>query len=488
MKRQRGLTLSFARDHLTEAETAQWVLPETSELSAEIAEFHFDSRLIQPGDAFIATAGARVDGHDYARQAVERGAGLVLCERPVDVGGSAPVCVVQSSVAALRSLAGAWHRRLRIPTVVVAGSVGKTTTKEFIAALLRGQLGASSVLSTRGNQNGFLGIPLQLLRLRAHHAVAVLEVGIDAPGAMAQHMDLIRPVHALVTAIAEEHLDALGDLEQVAAEETAVYYAALRRQGRAFVNLDDERLASAAALLNGELVRRYRMGPLAYGKPEARDVKAHVDGDELVFEHPLSLRLPLPLPGAHNAANLLAATAVALEWGATPISLRRGLTTFEAPPLRNEIIELKNGSRIYSDVYNASPASMRAAMSTSETLRGDGALWMVLGDMLELGVAEAQYHRDLAVPIAAAGPAGVVMIGSRMAALFAELQDSPGPGVAVDTAHLETTEAVVDWLQSRVKPGDLVMVKGSRGLALERVVEGLRAAVGTPTTPESPAL
>jgi UDP-N-acetylmuramoyl-tripeptide--D-alanyl-D-alanine ligase len=324
-----------------------------------------DSRKIRGGELFVAVKGETHDGHDYIGKALQAGAAAILCERlsedaAAQAGASgAAVWVVSDVQQAYRKLASAWRRGFSIPVIVVAGSNGKTTTKEFLSAILRGKF--PSVLKTQGSQNGFLGIPMTLLELRAEHGASVIEVGIDDVGAMAQHIDCVRPTQAVLTVIGPEHLENLKDVATVAREELIALQDTVAMRGRVAIHLDDPWIAPFAATAPRAASSCFTLTE-ADEHPEAQ-VRGRITANGTLAVETQSERfeLPLPLPGRHNAQNLLAAVATALQAGLTSTEISRGLEGFSGAEGRSQVRPLAPARRVICDYYNASPVSMKAA-------------------------------------------------------------------------------------------------------------------------------
>jgi UDP-N-acetylmuramoyl-tripeptide--D-alanyl-D-alanine ligase len=425
---------------------------------------------VTPGALYFAVETSEMNGHTFLLDAAARGAFGWVCRR-----GRAPgldfgidVFEVESPLASLREVAAVWRARFDLPVVVVAGSVGKTTTKELLAAMLRGRY--QHVLATPGNLNGFYGIAATLADLDAGHDAAVVEVGIDEPGAMDDHMRIVAATHAVVTAVAAEHLEKLHDVETVAKEETRALAATATRGGTTAVNMDDPYIRAWADASHGGRRIGFSMGEatpasdtVLVGRrlPDARTLE--LDGLGLRREP-----LPVPLPGRHNAQNVLAAAAVARTLGLSAGEMASGLATFRPVPGRCSI-ERIGGLTVIGDYYNASPASMLAAFEfLSETGKPR---WACLGDMLELGDSEQRLHRDLASPIVEAAIEHVLLIGRRMAWLADELRERGYPGdLAVHKSH----DALANDVRARAVPGDIVLIKGSRGAGMEKILAILK--------------
>jgi UDP-N-acetylmuramoyl-tripeptide--D-alanyl-D-alanine ligase len=315
------------------------------------------------------------------------------------------------------------------------------------------------VLVTEASQNGFQGVPTTLLRLRREHNAAVIEVGIDEPDSMIQHLELVQPTAGLLTSIGPEHLEKLIDLDTVEEEEGMLFTVLEARRGLAAVNLDDERIARQAEQLEKARVLSYSLVD-----PKAT-IRGCVVAGELLVEGLGAF--PLPLEGSHNARNLLGAVALARGLGLTGDEMRTGLATFRAPPGRSEVHEWR-GCRVLVDTYNANPSSVEAAF---ETMGSGARSWVCLGDMLELGKFEEPMHRDLAEPILARGVAHVLLFGPRMKFLEAELRSR---GFSGELRHFGSQEEMAAHLAAGVRAGDVILLKGSRGMKMEKVWESLR--------------
>ncbi len=437
---------------------------------AGFARIVTDSRKVGASDLFVAIRGEAFDGHDFIEASIQKGATGILCEkdRIGELASRHPgvaffgVADVQS---AYRVLGSAWRSRFKIPVIVIAGSNGKTTTKEFLSALLQGRY--PSVLKTIGSQNGFLGIPMTLLDLREHHGAAVIEVGIDDVGAMIQHIDCVRPTHAVLTVIGPEHLENLKDIPTVAREELLALSETLKLGGKVAVNLDDPWIAAARGNVTFSLE-----SPAAL-RGWVRDLETlHVQ-----LEGGASFELPLPLPGRHNAQNLLAATAVAHLVGLSAEEIRQGILKFQGAEGRSQVRELAGPVQVICDYYNASPVSMKAAFELlASTGTPHARRWACLADMKELGENELQFHRDLATGLLATRPAGILLHGTRMQSLLAELKSRGYPGLL---EHHESPEAIASALRPHLGAGDVVLIKGSRSMKMEKTWEALKG--GTPS-------
>lgn len=439
-----------------------------------------DSRTAGGGALFFAIRGDKFDGHAFLADVGKVGAGGAVVTHGTKLPpGTEDLTVyfVDDTLEAIRKLAAVRRAKFEGPLVAVAGSVGKTTTKEFLAAVLRGRY--RRVLKTEGSQNGFLGVALTLLRLDAADEAAVIEIGIDAPGAMAKHLEIVRPTAAVVTTIAEEHLENLISLEIIAREECLPLQWVARHGGIAAVNADDPWLAPLCT--HGDFAKATRYALLQDAPPrrdgllwaevdrKSRTLHVHAFQGKTAF-------FPIPLPGDHNARNLLAAVAIAHGMGLSETQIRNGLATFEAPKGRSELRALSNGAQIVCDYYNASPASMRSGLEMMSQIAKSraGTTWACLADMLELGADEERLHRELADPLIKSTAGHILLTGPRMKALHDELLKRRAPGQVL---WFENPEQLGAAIARGIKGADTVLIKGSRGMRMERALEALEKSL-----------
>ena len=441
--------------------------------SRELAGVVIDSRKVTPGSLFVALRGERQDGHDFVADAFGRGAVAALVSRAVPGGWptwpvqgawpegavEGPVCLqVPDVLVALQEVASAWRSRCRCRVVAVTGSVGKTSTKEAIAQVLarRGR-----VLKSEGNLNNEIGLPLTLLHLRAEHQWAVVEMGMYAPGEIARLVEIARPAVGVVTNVGPVHLERLGSIEAIARAKAELPQG-LPAEGVAILNGDDERVRAMAEVTRAHAIT---FGLGAGCDLRATDVESHgLAGLAARFHHQGHVhQVRLPWLGRHNVYVALAAAAVGAAEGLAWSEITEGLA--EAGTLgRMAILAGHAGSTILGDTYNACPASMLADLDLLAELQGRRLA--LLGDMLELGAYEEEGHRQ--VGRRAAEVLDVLATVGPRAHWIAEEARRCNPGLAV-TAWQDREEAAA-WLRSQLMPGDYVLVKGSRGMALDQVV------------------
>ncbi|MHB9145177.1 MAG: UDP-N-acetylmuramoyl-tripeptide--D-alanyl-D-alanine ligase [Symbiobacteriia bacterium] len=457
---------------------------------AQITGVAIDSRQVQPGDLFVAIRGERVDGHAYVPVAVARGATAVLVEAispewrlPAGVA----VIRVADPVLALGRL-GLYHRR-RFPglrVTAVTGSVGKTTTKDLTAAVLAQGF---RLLKTEGNLNTEIGLPLTLLRLTPAAQAAVLEMGMRGPGQIEYLASLAEPRVGVITNIGRTHLELLGSEENIMRAK-AELVAALPQDGFAVLNNDDPWTPAVAEHTRARIIRYgWERGAGMAGEPgavsgprprpdvTAADVRGlGPAGTSFRLVTPAGAAdLLLPLPGRHNIANALAAAAVGHAWGLSPEQIAAGLAAARISDKRLNVIEVGSVT-VINDTYNASPVSTRAAL---EVLAGfqAGRRLAVLGNMLELGEYAAAGHREVGEAAARLGVDRLVCVGD-LAANIAVGACAAGLPAEHVTA-VPDNQAAAAALAGLVRPGDAVLVKGSRGMAMEQIVAALEQQWGT---------
>jgi UDP-N-acetylmuramoyl-tripeptide--D-alanyl-D-alanine ligase len=422
--------------------------------STQVRGITTDTRKIGKGDVFLALKGERFDGHDYLRDAVRDGASAVIASRVPKLGSlGVPIYEVGDTLVALGALANYWRRAWGKTIIGVAGSNGKTSTKDLLKASLSR---AYAVHATTGNLNNRVGVPLSLLALPPEADVAVIELGTSLPGEVAILRDIARPDIALVTSIAEEHLEGLGDLAGVLREEAAVY------DGVA-VGIAPSAQPEIADAARGKAKRVVIAGldPTADVKPDRWEIGP--DGLGVIEIGGVTIRPPVR--GIHNLRNSMLAIAAARECGVAYEDAAEGIAEMPQPKMRVAWEQVGNVTLI-NDAYNANPGSTRAAI---ELLQGTGTgrqRVIVLGTMRELGAASAQCHADIAGLALASGADIVAGIGE-----FAPALEKQKEGERVITAS--DVEDLWPQLQSRLQRDAIILLKASRGVQLERLVPHL---------------
>jgi len=433
-----------------------------------------DSRATRPGDLFVALPGARVDGHDFAAEAVTRGAKAILAGRPLpEVAGRVPVIVVPDTGAALLRFGGWLKRRAGFRLAAIAGSAGKTTTKEFATAILSRHC---STGKTPGNRNSAIGFPLSVINLSLDPQWMVGEMGMSAPGEVARLSREFSPEVAAITLIAQEHLEFLGSLDAIARANGEILEGLLP-EGVFVVNADDARIVKIAATHSG---RQLRFGMTEPADVRVEQVVAGERGSRFRLKAPGGeAPIALPVPGAHQIRNFLAASAVAIAAGATVENCAEAAPRLSPAAHRGESLRHSSGALLFDDAYNASPPTMRAALETLRLLPGRRKI-AVLGDMRELGAESEWWHRETGRYVA--GRADRLICVGPLGRFFAEGAVEAGfPPAEIRT--LDTPEQAANLLDSMLDGGDTVLFKASRGVGLERAVDSLAAPELTGTRP-----
>ena len=433
-----------------------------AEAGTEIKGAVIDSRLVKENYLFFATKGERVDGHDYIAKAFELGATIAVCEHiPEGVEGS--FIVVKDTFAALKQIAKFYREGLDIKVVGITGSVGKTSTKEFIASVLAQKY---KVLKTEGNFNNEVGLPLTVLKLREEHEVAVLEMGISDFGEMTRLSEIAQPDVCVITNIGQCHLEQLGDRDGVLKAKTEVF-ANLKENGTACLFAEDDKLAGIAEV-NGKK-------PVFYGTGESSEVYASdvvnkgLFGSECVIHAGnMKIKAEIPLPGKHMVYNALAATAVAKTLGLSAEQIEKGIRSVEAVSGRSHLIQTSEYT-IIDDCYNANPVSMKAAVD----LLGEANTRKVaiLGDMFELGENEKALHRSVGEYAAKQNVDALICVGALSEEIYQGAVECEDKKDAMELYHFATLEDCKNEVAGLLKQGDAVLIKASHGMHFTELVE-----------------
>jgi UDP-N-acetylmuramoyl-tripeptide--D-alanyl-D-alanine ligase len=419
-----------------------------------------DSRTLKSGDLFVALRGERYDGHDFVAKAAAAGAVAALIDRAHGQSAPLPVAAVEDTTAALGALAAHWRRQFTIPLVAVAGSNGKTTVKEMIAACLRAHYGDPAVLATRGNLNNHIGLPLTLLTMRAAHRVGVVEVGMNHPGETAELARIAAPTVAVINNAQREHQEFMRTVADVA-EEHASLIRALPADGIAVINADDAHAAVWRAAADRRKVRDFGFDPKA---AVSATCSLQAASAQLAVRTPeAAATFDLPLAGEHNARNALAAIAAATAAGAALDSCVRALCGFAAVQGRLQIKRGIQGATLIDDTYNANPDSVRAAVDV--LARSTGRKLLVLGDMGEVGDQGRDFHIEIGRYARERGIDALYALGE----LAVHAVRAFGEGAR----HYAAIGALLADVSAALGPQATVLVKGSRFMQMERVVRSL---------------
>jgi UDP-N-acetylmuramoyl-tripeptide--D-alanyl-D-alanine ligase len=419
-----------------------------------------DTRALAPGDLFVALKGERFDGHDYLEQARQAGAAgaLVSDVQPSNL----PQVIVKDTLAGLQEYAVSWRGDFHLPVIGVTGSNGKTTVKQMLSGICARR---GPVLATVGNLNNHIGVPLTLLSLREEHKTAIVEMGANHPGEIAQLAGMARPEIGVVNNAGDAHLEGFGSREGVA-QAKGELFAELGDRGIAVINADDDyaplwrELAGGADILTFGLAEHANVRAVN-PQPEPPEAPTAMD---FVLATPIgSQNVTLPLPGVHNVRNALAAAACAVALGMDLRDIAAGLMAVRPAPGRLSWRRAHNGARLLDDSYNANPTSLRAGLELLGAVQARR--WLVLGDMGELGRGSEQLHFAAGEDARALGIERLYALGP--------LARHAAAGFGAGAVHFDDAGALIAEVRERLSPGVAVLVKGSRSSRMERVVAGL---------------
>lgn len=432
-----------------------------------------DSRTLRKGDLFLALRGPRFDGHDFLRDCWKKGGpGAIVSEKIRSPSLNFFLIQVEDTLQALEDLARFHQRRLPLPLVGVTGSNGKTTVKEMIWRILSQKY---PTLKSPGNFNNQIGAALSLLKLSPHHRFGVLEMGMNHAGEIAHLAGMIEPTIGVITNIQRAHFGLLGSLEEVKeAKAELIDYLNTREESWLVLNTDDP--------WTPELERRTRSRVMTFGFVREAGVRAsEIRCDESSTSFQLSYgerkqAIHLPLPGKYNVPNALAASAVALVLRLSLEDIAQGLSDFQLLPHHFQI-QIQGGFRIIDDSYNANPDSMREALDLFKATRGKRKI-AILGDMLELGEESPLFHREVGQHLARLGMDAVFTFGD----LAREAAEEARRRGVDDSFPFDDQNRLVEQLLLHLREGDSLLIKGSRGMRMEEVVEKLRTRLCSPTS------
>ncbi len=423
-----------------------------AELPSEVKGLATDSREVQPGDGYIALKGERVDGHKFLPEVEDNGASFALVQKMTD-GIQLLQIPVSDPVQALGQLAQTWRNQFQIPVIAITGSNGKTTTRELIRHILAA---TSTIHSTQGNFNTSIGLPLTLLTLTADCDYSVLELGANRPGDIAELCTIARPTHGLIANIAPAHLEGFGSIEEVAKTKSALFQAL--SEGISFVNQSDLRIQ--AMEVPGEKI--------TYGLSPQCDFPADIH-EETDGTYTLTIDTQELTTGSRNMAfamNVIAAVTVSRTFGMEWSLIQDQILQFEPPAGRCQIRQ-GPGYTVIDDTYNANLESTRAAIDYLQSFQGNGQRIFVFGDMFELGKSSAEQHRLVGEECDSARLSAVFTIGPESRATEEQITLIP------IHQHFEDKDSLLNALKATIKTGDKILVKGSRGMKMETIVEAL---------------
>lgn len=446
-----------------------------------IKGYSTDSRSLKKGDVFIALVGEQFDGHAFIEAVAAKGAAAAIVSQDwfgqgKELGNLPPMIVVDDTLAAYGRIATEHRAGFKYPVIAVAGSNGKTTTKELIADVLATK---HDVLRTEGNLNNLIGVPAMMLRMTAQHTAAVIEIGTNSPGEIAQLCRILRPTHGIITNIGREHLELLGSVEGVAREEGALFEYLAANGGTAFVNLDDPHIAR----MGRKLEKKVTYGRGARAEIAGKKGKLNEAGAPMLEitdrrrGESRNFTMQLRTPGEHTAQNALAAAAVGLALRIAPTQVRRTLEQFE-PHIykggyaRLAVMKTAGGATVLNDTYNANPDSTVVALRALLALRPGrgGRRIALLADMKELGASSAAEHAGIGDELARLPKVDLAILhGDEMRHAYQALAAS-APERAM---YFAGRKELLDALQSIVTPADVILVKGSRGMKMEDAVRRL---------------
>ncbi|MGE5633003.1 MAG: UDP-N-acetylmuramoyl-tripeptide--D-alanyl-D-alanine ligase [Caulobacteraceae bacterium] len=424
-----------------------------------------DSRKVNKGDMFIALKGESFDGHDYIDKAIECGAALVVSQKPLERAG-VPYILVKDTLKALQDIARYYKKRFTIPFIAVTGSSGKTTTKDMIAAVLSRKY---KVLKTEGNLNNAIGLPLTLMKLDYSHEIAVVEMGMNSFGEIRLLSDIVRPDIGVISNVGTAHIEKLGSRENILKAKLELF-AYFGGKNTAIINGDND-------LLKGFASGRFRV--IKFGLDKLNDIYAYdiVEKGEEGIDFTVDFGgkpewFSVALPGMHNVYNALSAISVAGLFDMSAEEIRNGLMEFKPSKMRMDILNLKSGMKVINDVYNANPDSMVAAINVLLSMKSGTRRVCILGDMLELGDVSAEEHRKVGKFAAESGIDVIAAVGN----FSGDIARGAAEG-GMDNRNIHkfyTKEEAIASLSEILKPEDVVLVKGSRAMKMEIIIDFLR--------------
>jgi UDP-N-acetylmuramoyl-tripeptide--D-alanyl-D-alanine ligase len=446
---------------------------------ARVAGVSIDSRTVRPGELFVAVHGPRHDGHDHVASALDQGAlaAVVAGSQASRYGQDVRTrsIVVADTFEALKQLARAVREAWGGKIAGVTGSVGKTTTKEILAALLGAKL---RVLKSEGNFNNEYGLPLTLFRLEETHQAAVLEMGMSRRGELARLAAIARPDVGVVTRVAPAHLEFFSSVDEIALAKRELIEGLNGRESTAVLNADDPRVAAFGAFAPGRVLT-YAIDAPAFFSAEAIEDRGAL-GSAFDYVSPEGrVRLELPVPGKHAIYNALAALAAASVWNIGAAEAQSVFRMLRVPAMRGELLQFSNGAALINDSYNSSPAALHAMVSVLAATPNFQRRILAAGEMRELGAASPALHREAGIFTAKTGKVDWVIGVEGDAQQIVE--GAVAGGIPQSrTMFFSCSEQAAKFLEEFIVPGDVLLVKGSRGVKMERIVEALLSRNAAP--------
>ncbi|NLW28196.1 UDP-N-acetylmuramoyl-tripeptide--D-alanyl-D-alanine ligase [Acetivibrio saccincola] len=424
-----------------------------------------DSRNIKEGDLFIPLKGERFDGHDYVEEALAKGAFGALTEKDIEPDGEKVIIKVDDTLKALRLIAAFYRSKFNIPFIGITGSVGKTSTKEMVWSVLSKKF---NVLKNQGNFNNEIGVPLTIFRLEPFHEAAVVEMGMNNLGEISRLTSMVKPDIAIITNIGVSHIENLGSKKNILRAKMEILEG-LNNKGLVILNGDDNLLFGLKGLLNFRTV--------FYGFEEGLDYQAYnvrsLGEKGSVFEIEINKKeyeVKVPVPGIHNIYNALASIAAGVELMIPEEDIIKGIEEFSPAKMRLDIIN-SNGIKVINDAYNASPQSMEAALVVLKEVSSGQRSIAVLGDMYELGEMTEEAHIHIGKFAAEQGIDYIIAVGDNAKSIC---KGALSMGVDKERVlKFENNKETSKFLGSFIKEGDVILVKGSRGMKMEEIVNKL---------------
>jgi len=435
------------------------------DVNTRITSVCIDSRAAYEGALFVPIIGERIDAHRFIGQVFENNAAAVLTSHGEIINPDKVHIKVEDTIKALRDLAFYYRSKFDLPVIGITGSVGKTSTKEMVAAALASKF---NVLKTAGNQNSQIGVPLTLFRIESRHQIAVVEMGISEFGEMDNLVNIVKPDAGIITNIGVAHIAQLGSQHNIMKEKLKITRD-FSDSNLLYLNGNDPLLLSEAASL-GQGVRLFGTDAgLDYCgvNIEVKDGKQYFD-----FEYPGgSERIAINQLGIHNVNNAVVALAIALQYGVSPKIAKCGLADYKGIAMRQQIYHLNKGIKVIDDTYNASPDSIISGIEILEELDNSGKKIAVLGDILELGDLSWQCHYDTGAAAAKKRIDEVVTVGSEMKAFAKAVTDT---NAQIIVHAFKDKAQVIEYLKKSIGSQAALLVKGSRGMHMEEIVEALK--------------